>query len=135
LVRHVERKLQEVFPRSTPPRNSFVTFQSGKRRYGIRVFPMSSHAKSSQRAAAYALLLERPGRKVVSLSTVLAHFRLTPREEETLHYLLQGMTSKEIAQQMNISAHTVKAFLRLVMSKMQVTTRSGIIGKIVEISN
>jgi DNA-binding CsgD family transcriptional regulator len=58
-------------------------------------------------------------------------FRLTPRERETLEFLMQGMTSKEIANQMGVSPHTVKAFLRLVMSKMQVSTRSGIIGKLI----
>jgi len=30
---------------------------------------------------------------------------------------------------MNISANTVKAFIRLVMAKMDVSTRSGIVGK------
>jgi DNA-binding CsgD family transcriptional regulator len=45
--------------------------------------------------------------------------------------LLQGLTSKEIAQRMGISPNTVKAFLRLVMVKMGVSTRSGIVGKIV----
>ncbi len=73
------------------------------------------------------------GSPQVNLFTVTEQFHLTPREQQTLHFLLKGMTSKEIANHMAISPHTVKAFLRLVMSKMQVTTRSGIIGKIVKI--
>ena len=44
--------------------------------------------------------------------------------------LLQGLTSKEIAVRMGISPNTVKAFLRLVMVKMGVSTRSGIVGRI-----
>jgi DNA-binding CsgD family transcriptional regulator len=47
-----------------------------------------------------------------------------------VEYLIQGLTSKEIAVRMNISPNTVKAFLRLVMVKMKVSTRSGIAGKI-----
>ena len=62
-------------------------------------------------------------------------FHLTARERETLHFPLQGMTSKEIATGMGISPHTVQAFLRLVMSKMQVSTRSGILGRIFDISS
>ena len=58
-------------------------------------------------------------------------FGLTPRERETVKLLLQGLTSKEIAAQMGISSNTVKAFVRLVMIKMGVSTRSGIAGKIV----
>jgi DNA-binding CsgD family transcriptional regulator len=45
--------------------------------------------------------------------------------------LLEGLTSKEIADRMGISPNTVKAFIRLVMVKMNVSTRSGIIGRIV----
>jgi DNA-binding CsgD family transcriptional regulator len=56
---------------------------------------------------------------------------LTQREQETVKLLLQGLTSKEIAGRMGISANTVKAFVRLVMIKMGVSTRSGIAGKIV----
>jgi DNA-binding CsgD family transcriptional regulator len=45
--------------------------------------------------------------------------------------LFQGLTNKEVAQRMRISPHTVKALVRLVMAKMGVSTRSGILGKIV----
>jgi len=79
-------------------------------------------------------LLERRYRQIADLSTVAAQFHLTAREQETLLFLAEGMTSKEIANQMGISPHTVSAFFRLIMSKMQVSTRSGIIGKIVRIT-
>jgi DNA-binding CsgD family transcriptional regulator len=58
-------------------------------------------------------------------------FGLTSREQQTVKFLLEGLTSKEIAERMQISPNTVKAFIRLVMVKMNVSTRSGIIGKIV----
>ena len=45
---------------------------------------------------------------------------------------MQGLTSKEIAKRMRISPHTVKTFLGLVLIKMGVATRSGIIAKIIE---
>jgi DNA-binding CsgD family transcriptional regulator len=57
-------------------------------------------------------------------------FGFTPRENQTVELLLQGLTSKEIATRLEISPNTVKAFVRLVMVKMGVTTRSGIVGKI-----
>jgi DNA-binding CsgD family transcriptional regulator len=64
------------------------------------------------------------------LAEIGARFRLTSREQETVELLFEGLTSKEIADRMKISPNTVKAFLRLVMVKMGVSTRSGIIGKI-----
>jgi DNA-binding CsgD family transcriptional regulator len=58
-------------------------------------------------------------------------FELTKREKETVELLIQGLTSKEIATRMKISPNTVKAFLRIVMVKMGVSTRSGILGKVI----
>ena len=64
------------------------------------------------------------------IAEISDRFGLTARERETVQFLLEGFTSKEIAQRMKISPNTVKAFIRLVMVKMGVSTRSGIIGKI-----
>jgi len=77
------------------------------------------------------VLLERDEASGYSaLAEISEQFDLTQRERETIEFLLQGLTSKEIAIRMKISPNTVKAFLRLVMVKMQVSTRSGIAGKI-----
>jgi len=68
---------------------------------------------------------------LVLLSQVGKQFNLTQREQEVLEYLLQGMKSKEIANRMNLSPNTVRAFLRLIMIKTGVSSRSAIVGKIV----
>ncbi len=47
-------------------------------------------------------------------------------------FLVEGLTSKEIAERMQISPNTVKAFIKLVMIKMGVSTRLGVIGKIIK---
>ncbi|MGO9649101.1 MAG: helix-turn-helix transcriptional regulator [Terriglobales bacterium] len=79
---------------------------------------------------AFVLLLERATSGATQLAETCARFNLTPREQETVKFLFEGLNSKEIANRMEISANTVKAFLRLVMVKMGVSTRSGIVGKI-----
>ena len=76
------------------------------------------------------LLLERYSSGSAALEQVAKQFDLTDRERETVELLLQGLTSKEIAIRMGISPNTVKAFLRLVMVKMGVSTRSGIVGRV-----
>lgn len=63
---------------------------------------------------------------------VAEEFHLTVRERETVQFLLKGLTSKEIAIRMEISPNTVKAFLKLVMIKMNVPSRVGIIVKILK---
>jgi len=74
--------------------------------------------------------MERPMQFHAGLLDANRRFNLSPRECETVQHLTYGLTNKEIAQRMNISPNTVKQFLRLIMSKMSVTTRSGILGKL-----
>jgi len=49
---------------------------------------------------------------------------------KTVEFLVHGLTSKEIADRMNISPNTVKAFIRQIMMKTRASTRSGIVGKV-----
>jgi DNA-binding CsgD family transcriptional regulator len=124
--------------RQAPPR--FVEeFRSARRKYLCRSFPVDlkahkSNGSSSGGGALHLVMLERKSNDTVKLTQISQRFGLTAREEETVRHLLKGFTSKEIAQRMEISPNTVKAFLRLVMVKMNVSTRSGIIGQIVDAS-
>ena len=67
-----------------------------------------------------------------ALVKISAEYRLTVREQQALHGIVLGLSSKEVAQQMNISPNTVKAFLRLIMGKMGVSSRSAIMAKLFE---
>jgi DNA-binding CsgD family transcriptional regulator len=116
---------------SKPSSNGSVLvsrFQSGRRVYRCRGFRVNSVASGDSRAS-LAVLLERVSVRSASLAQVSEKFRLTAREQEVGQFLLQGLTSKEIGTRMQISPNTVKAFLRLIMMKMGVSTRSGIVGK------
>jgi DNA-binding CsgD family transcriptional regulator len=105
-------------------------FRSGRRRYFCRTFSVHSLAKSPSRVR-IAVLLERSSSGMIPLSHVAQQFSLTRREREALEYLLRGLSTKEIANRMTVTANTVKAFLRLIMIKMAVSSRSGIVAKII----
>lgn len=98
-------------------------FKSGRRSYFCRAFSVGSSRKQSH-AAAVGVLLERGLSGLIPISQLSQRHRLTQREAETLVYSLQGLSSKEIANRMNASTNTVKTFLRLVMIKTGVTSRS-----------
>jgi DNA-binding NarL/FixJ family response regulator len=49
--------------------------------------------------------------------------RLTPREREVIDLVAEGMSNKAIAQQLDISAHTVKSHLRNIMEKLTLHSR------------
>jgi DNA-binding CsgD family transcriptional regulator len=70
----------------------------------------------------------------LDLLKTVSDFRLTKREWQAVQLLAQGLTSKEIASRMGISPNTVKVFLHLAMVKTGVSTRSGIIGKLLQTS-
>jgi DNA-binding CsgD family transcriptional regulator len=105
-------------------------FRSGRRRYFCRTFFVNSGAQEPSQPS-IALLLERGPSGLVPLSQISEQFNLTQREGEVLEYLLQGMSSKVIANRMNLSPNTVKAFLRLIMIKTGVSSRAAIVGKMI----
>ena len=49
---------------------------------------------------------------------------LTPREQDVLQLLTEGLTNKAIAQQLNISGHTVKFHVNAIMSKLNAQSRT-----------
>jgi DNA-binding CsgD family transcriptional regulator len=103
-------------------------FHSGKRLYFCHAFRVNGMAEAHS-TPSIAVLFERTSRKLLCLAEVSEKFHLTVREQEVIQHLFLGLTSKEVATRMGISANTVKAFLRLIMVKMGVSTRSGIIGR------
>jgi DNA-binding CsgD family transcriptional regulator len=82
--------------------------------------------------AVFALHLNKAVSVTNSLSKVTENYRLTDRESEVLEGISLGLTSKVLADRMNISPNTVNAFLRMIMIKLGVTTRAGIVGKLLE---
>jgi len=108
---------------------STTAFLSGKRRYVCRPFLLES-PQNHARPPMVALVLERCPREGLDLSEASRRYHLSRRERETIQHLMRGLTTKEVAECMNVSPNTVKQFVRLIMTKMGVTTRSGIIGKL-----
>src|ERR1700739_27229 len=107
-------------------------FKSGKRKYFCRSFLVDTNGNGSKGMPLLAaLLFERCSSGTLALEQIGLEFELTQREKDTVELLIQGLTSKEIATRMKISPNTVKAFLRIVMVKMGVSTRSGILGKVI----
>jgi DNA-binding NarL/FixJ family response regulator len=54
---------------------------------------------------------------------VLEDVRMTKREREVIELIGEGLSNKEIAQRLNIAAHTVKSHVRNVMEKLTLHTR------------
>ena len=55
--------------------------------------------------------------------------QLTAREEDVLRLLVRGFIKKEIADQLEISQHTVDMHLRSIYRKLQVRTQTEAVSK------
>ena len=86
-------------------------------------------------------LTGRPERVVVrevSVPTALAFVRderrrealgITPRELEILELIAEGLSNKEVARRLGISAHTVKFHLEAIFEKLGATTRADAVAR------
>jgi DNA-binding CsgD family transcriptional regulator len=127
LAHHIDSRL--TVSAKDGARKFVSRFKSGNRTYLCRTIHVDLEGDEGQEMT--LVLLEREASPSQLLERKAAeHFGLTRRERQMVELLIQGMTTKEIAGSLNLSPNTVKSFLRLVMTKMGVTTRSGIVGKV-----
>jgi len=127
------RKIRScLLDQQSATRPSFVgEFRSAKRMHLCRAFSLTAGTSPSSPDSVVVLMLERKSPEHFTMDEISERFGLTPREQETARLLGEGLTSKEIATRMNISHNTVNSFVRLMMVKMNVSSRSAIVGKIV----
>ncbi len=128
-------ELVEMMRRSDPAHLSSMTvrFAAAEHLYTGRAFHVAAQNGSSARPA-FIVHLQREAAATDSLLRVCEEYRLTAREREALSGIATGMTSKELAERMNIRPSTVKAFLRVMMIKMGVSNRAGVVAKLLTTS-
>jgi DNA-binding CsgD family transcriptional regulator len=111
------------------PDSMRVSFIAGGFAYAGRTYLVEPQGA---RPLLIVLHLRRDASESDPLAHVSARYHLTDRERETLRGIAMGLTNKELAQRMNIAPNTVKTFLRLVMVKMGVSRRTGVVAKLLE---
>jgi DNA-binding CsgD family transcriptional regulator len=127
---------QLASPPDAPSAASFE-FSSGRRRYHCRAFLLDANGHvfggdSDRLQPKIVVVLDRAVPEATDIMRLCERFQLTNRECEAVTFLMRGLTSKEIADQMKISTSTVKSFLKAVMIKVGASSRTGIIAKILE---
>jgi|SRR5271165_403349 len=106
-----------------------ITFRVGNSQYNCRAYLMEPENGAP---AMVALHIESVSAVNDAIGAVAAKYGLTGREQEALRGISMGLSSKELAERMTISPNTVKVFLRLIMIKMGVATRGGIVAQILQ---
>ena len=109
-----------------------TTFRSNGAEYVCRVFHIEPQNSMLQQPVLVLHFEKETAAPSDAVYQVAADYGLTDREQEALVGISLGLTSKELAKRMNISPNTVRAFLRLIMIKMDVSTRGGVVAKILD---
>ena len=107
-------------------------FQVGWRRYRCRSY-LLEREDSKFRPAILAVHFDSEELANDPVAPIVAEYRLTDREEESLRGIALGLTTKELADRMRISPNTVKTHVRVIMLKLGVTTRGAIFRKILDL--
>jgi DNA-binding CsgD family transcriptional regulator len=106
-------------------------FLIGERKYRCRSYLIQTQ-RDGLKPPIMAVHFESDAPACDPIARLAADYHLTEREQEVLRGIALGLTTKELADRMDISPNTVKAFVRLIMIKLGVFTRTAIIGKLLK---
>jgi DNA-binding CsgD family transcriptional regulator len=124
--------LQAIRGRDPSALSATAAYMSvGRQRYRYRAYLVESEIPSLPRTM-IAVHIEADSNGIDPIGEMATKFHLTEREAEALRGIALGLSTKELADRMKISPNTVKAFVRLIMIKLGVTTRTAIIVKLLE---
>lgn len=128
LYAQLKRKLKENSNNSMGP---IIKVSALLRQHLIlRGLGFHNHRRPSQQAQVL-LLIERIGqREKINLPKLQSRFDLSRRESEIVGQVLQGRSNKEIAERLFISPYTVEDHLKNIMRKMDVSSRTAIVARL-----
>jgi DNA-binding CsgD family transcriptional regulator len=102
--------------------------QSWRRKYTVRGIVLSEQIPISKaKEKSYLFILERFKPESFNFTEIFRHWNLNHREQEIVRLILKDCYNKEIAKHLGISINTVKAYMKLLMRKLGIHTRAGIL--------
>jgi DNA-binding CsgD family transcriptional regulator len=107
----------------------FIDIISSKlRRYSVRAMLLSGQTSAvRQMNSQYLFILERFSPESLNLSLIFRQLNLNQREKDIVLLLLEDRSNKEIANLLGLSINTIKGYMKLLMRKLGVTSRAGIV--------
>ena len=102
--------------------------------YYCRAFPLNQRDETEKGPFVMVLLEKISLRGEVPWEKIQEIFHLTRREIDILRLLFQGKSDREMAKELFVSVYTIKDHLGNIRKKMQVSTRTKIITKVLQAS-
>ena len=108
--------------------NSIETIQSYRRQYVVKgVVLLEGFSNAPKKGRSYLFVLERMDQDSLNLSRAARQLNLNRREQEIVRLLVGGLGNKEIAFALGLSLNTIKGYMKLLMGKLKVRSRTEII--------
>lgn len=121
-----DRLSQHDGKKEAPQYDFLGVYQSRRRKYsvtGARMFRPSGIEKERY----YLFNVQRGVSDTGNLPMFARKWGLNPREQEIVRRLAMDQSNKEIAYQMGLTVNTIKGYLKLLIRKMGVSSRVGIV--------
>ncbi len=102
--------------------------------FSLRIFPHYSPVEG-RIMDLYALLVEpvtKPATEGIEFDKVREQFKLSKRETDVLQALMSGDPDKAIARDLGLSVETVRAYLKNIRVKLDVSTRTAVVHRVHE---
>lgn len=93
----------------------------------LRAFFIGRHGEDMKPTHIMVLIERIIEKHDIDFEKARTNFKLTNRELEVLRLLCYGLTNREISEKLSISEHTVKDYIKKIMLKTEVNSRSKII--------
>jgi len=130
----MDKKCEEIGSESegNAGRSCFIDIiKSQKRLYAVRGTVLSDSPENVNRDEwPHLFILNRTYSDQANIAKSFRKWHLNKREQEIVQLLLDDYSNKEIAQHLNLSCNTIKGYLKLLMRKLDVNSRAGIISKL-----
>jgi DNA-binding CsgD family transcriptional regulator len=101
--------------------------KSGQRRYVVRGLVLLGQKSETEQEANYLFLLDRICPEKINIPLIARQWQLSPREQDIVRLLLEDRSNKEIANILELSINTIKAYLKMLMRKLNASSRAGIV--------
>jgi DNA-binding CsgD family transcriptional regulator len=111
---------------SGPGMRQIAVLDSEKRKYVVKATALSG-SSASQGEKQYLFVMERVSAGSANLPMIFRKYKLSVREQEIVRLLLTGGSNKEIADRLRLSENTIKGYMKLLMRKLGVNNRAGIV--------
>ncbi|WP_347274397.1 helix-turn-helix transcriptional regulator [Candidatus Kuenenia sp.] len=130
----LDKKFEEIggaFKERTEQVSFIDVIKSQKRFYAVQGIVLSDSPQNINQAEwPHLFILDRTHSDHAHIAKSFRKWHLNRREQEIVQLLLGDHSNKEIALDLNLSYNTIKGYLKLLMRKLDVNSRTGIISKL-----